>query len=102
MTNVELCGATPPAALIQFEQDPASFVCVLPKGHEGQHQSRMQQPAEIDLDEGWIVAEVQEHIQCGASGTPHLEAVYHPEGHIVARKIRIRFPDSAWTGRHRA
>jgi hypothetical protein len=51
--------------------------------------------SETLLDEGgWITAEVAEHIACGAPGTPHSEAAFHEEGHIVARKIRIRFPES--------
>lgn len=35
-------------------------------------------------------AEILRHIDCGAPGTPHLEAGYHRDGHDITERVRIR------------
>lgn len=41
----------------------------------------------------WQMMDIERHINCGEVGTPHLEAVFHPEGHTVVDHVRVRFVD---------
>lgn len=78
-------------ARIRFALEAATTQRVLEHADGGPRR----EVAAVTTEGQWQTMEIERHINCGAAGTPHLEAAYHPNGHIITDRVRVRFVDEA-------